>query len=80
MGEQYNIDGEKLGLGQIVSRCELIASQDPTKFFVGRETIRGRLRIGVRSWNGLTSKVKNAKQRATGHCWRDPKAARRRSG
>lgn len=80
MGDLYTIrgaatdEGEKLRLGEIVSRCELLATQDGTKFFVGRETIRGRLRCGARTWGELTAPVKSHSQRVSKHKWRDGKA------
>lgn len=67
----YNIDGEKMQLGEIVRRCEAIATKDKNAFFVGRETIRGRLRCGVRTWAGLTSPVASRKARVANHAWRD---------
>lgn len=66
----YTIDGEKLQLGEIVRRCEQIASKNKDAFFVGRETIRGRLRCGIRTWLGLTSPVASRKQRVANHKWR----------
>lgn len=67
-------EGEKLQLGEIIARCEQIALKDGTKFFVGRETIRGRLRCGVRTWDGLTAKTATAKGRVRNHAWRGRKA------
>lgn len=67
----YTIDGEKLQLGEIVRRCEQIAAKDKKAFFVGRETIRGRLRCSIRTWAGLTSPVASRRQRAASHGWRD---------
>jgi hypothetical protein len=68
----YTIDGKKLQLSQIISQCEKIAkaNKDGKRYFVGRETIRGRLRCGVRTWIGLTSKTKTHSERVKGHSWR----------
>lgn len=65
-----NTGEEKLQLGEIISRCEHIALHDGTRYFVGRETIRGRLRCGVRTWEGLTAKTATAKGRVKNHKWR----------
>lgn len=64
--------GEKLTLGQIIARCEQIAktNKDGKRYFVGRETIRGRLRCGVRTWDGLTARTKTHSQRVRSHVWR----------
>lgn len=64
----YVIDGEKLQLKAVVERCEAIARKNRKAYFVGRETIRGRLRSGVRTWEGLTRRV--TPPGATGSAWR----------
>lgn len=68
----YTIDGEKLQLGQIIKRCEKIAerNKDGKRYFVGREAIRGRLRCGIRTWEGLTAKIKSQRDRVANHRWR----------
>lgn len=73
----YTIEGKKLGLGEIVAECERLAevNKDWKRYFVGRETIRGRLRCGVRTWDGLTSKALSHQERVQNHRWRGKKAA-----
>jgi len=73
-------EGESLQLGQIVKRCEEIAEKDKDAFFVGRETIRGRLRCGIRTWEGLTSPVASRRARVANHAWRkgSPEGVRNR--
>lgn len=66
-----NSKREELQLGEIVRRCEKIAERDKDAFFVGRETIRGRLRCGIRTWEGLTSPVASRRARAANHAWRE---------
>lgn len=63
-------DGESLQLGDVVRRCEEIAGKNSGAFFVGRETIRGRLRCGIRTWEGLTSPVASRRARVANHAWR----------
>lgn len=85
--EQYNIrwhketreDGESLQLGEVVKRCETIAAENKGAFFVGRETIRGRLRCGIRTWEGLTSPVASRRDRVANHAWRKGSDEERRS-
>lgn len=62
--------GEQLQLGEIVKRCEQIALHNSKAYFVGRETIRGRLRHGVRTWDGLTARVATHTERVKNHHWR----------
>lgn len=62
--------GEQLQLGEIVKRCEQIALHNSKAYFVGRETIRGRLRHGVRTWDGLTARVATHTERVKNHRWR----------
>lgn len=68
----YTIDGERLQLGEIIKRCEQIAKEnaDWKRYFVGREAIRGRLRCGIRTWDGLTAKTKSRSERVKNHHWR----------
>ena len=68
--EVYRIEGEELQLGEIVRRCEQIAEKNKGAFFVGRETIRGRLRCSIRTWEGLTSPVASRRARAARSPWR----------
>lgn len=73
--DTYTIEGERMQLGEIIKRCEEIAKEnkDWKRYFVGRETIRGRLRCGIRTWDGLTAKIKSRADRVANHKWRGKK-------